>query len=212
MNQQQLGALEGIALGFNDVMTNLYNISTAREKLSREQKRDDLDFKIKKLELQKAEGTQDPVLLKQESDMLKEGYKYKQQYYKFYNTAIENELGKQKNKADALDLSVDFLSRLPVPGKTSFTKGKDSYTRTQLLTTARNLAKSKLRAFQEPSFEQINFEMENAKTLLSGSTGAAGGDNDNYDPEARFNELIEQGQGEDEAYGIIAEEMSKQGL
>ena len=93
------------------------------------------------------------------------------------------------------------------------------YTQAQLVNIARQLAKAKKNASgdgfndEEPGYLEVEAEIDNAKKLLNkGSPGAPVATDTNYDPDARFEELISSGVSEDEAYSTIAAEMDERGL
>jgi len=99
----------GIAEGLDKATTNLMNISSARTKLNRENKEFELDTKIKKLEIQKAEDYLDPDQIKLRNERVKVETAAKKSAYNLNVLKIDTAEREEKEAARGYE---EALSRL----------------------------------------------------------------------------------------------------
>ena len=102
----------GIAQGLEKATQNIQNIQIAKYNLQRQQKSDDLDFKVKKLQLQKAEMEFDPEQIKGQKELLDAETKFKKQAFNLANLQIEKALAENKDKVNNLSVGGQYLSKI----------------------------------------------------------------------------------------------------
>lgn len=107
-----LAIFSGIAQGVERATTNLFNISVAKEKLKRDREQSDLGFKIKKLQIKKAEHELSPEQVKFENEKLKAETQAKKSAYNLSEIKIDT--ARQKNERDKQESeqALDFLDTM----------------------------------------------------------------------------------------------------
>jgi hypothetical protein len=115
MNEQQLSMVEGISSGIDKAITNLMNISMAKNKMKQDQDIFNLTKKQKELEIKKAEYTLDPEQLQLERNKLDAETKAQTALFNLRGVQIKTEETKQKKELETnmagLNMIQEFKKR-----------------------------------------------------------------------------------------------------
>lgn len=95
--------MEGIMGGFERASETLLNVSLKKQQLEQEKKSDDLNYKIKNLQLEKLKGEMDPQLWAMQNKELKDEIKAKKAYRDFTMSYLDRVGVMAKSQSDKLD-------------------------------------------------------------------------------------------------------------